>query len=145
MLLDVAEGGPVAVALRERGSGDDEAATGGAPEPSVGWVVLPTAFGIDPRPSLVLVNGTDRTVTAQLRLLREGGASSDATTVSVPAHAAAAAPNTFLRADHTAAVLVSADGPVIALGAGAAGSGASARYATALGVPVPAGTFTPAP
>ena len=51
-------------------------------------------------------------------------------------------PPSFLAKDHTAAALVQATGPIVALGAGTAGS---SRYAMALGVPVPAGALPAGP
>ena len=138
VVVRVGEGGPVAADLRTAGRRNDEAATGGAAMPADAWVVLPTAFGLDPRPSLVLVNSGDADVSATLTLLHQGGGGvGDALRVSVPARATLGVPGKFLRSDHTAAVLVVADGPVAALGAGRAGSGDVARYAAALGVPVP--------
>jgi hypothetical protein len=140
--LSVHEGGPVAAGFRADGQRTDQGATAGAPAPASAWVVLPTAWGIDPRPSLVLVNDGDREVSATLTLLRAGrgaagGTAHDSLHVSVPAGATLGVPGKFLRGDHGAAVLVDADGPVFALGAGRAGTGDSARYATAMGVPIP--------
>ncbi|MDP9185568.1 MAG: hypothetical protein M3O29_07875, partial [Actinomycetota bacterium] len=78
--------------------------------------------------------------------LHEGGGSlGDTLDVTVPAGKTLAIPRAFLGSDHTAAVLLSADGPVVALGAGTAGSGDSARYAMAMGVSVPAGALPTAP
>jgi hypothetical protein len=146
VLLDVTEGGTIGAALREEGPGADAAATGGVGAPATGWVVLPTAFGLDPRPSLVLVNDGERSITATLTLLHEGGGSlGDTTQVSVPATRTAEIPGAFLRRDHTAAVLIQADGPIVALGAGIAGSGDATRYAMALGVPIPAAASPPSP
>jgi hypothetical protein len=76
-------------------------------------------------------------------LLHVGGESvGDTIEVSVPAGQTAAVPRSFLAKDHTAAALVEASGPIIALGAGTAGS---SRYAMALGVPVPAGALPDGP
>jgi hypothetical protein len=108
--------------------------------------VLPTAFGLDPRPSMVLVNEGDQPVAATLTLLHEGGGSvGDTTSVTVGAQRTLAVPGSFLRSDHTAAVLVNADGPVVALGAGLAGAGDASRFAMALGVPIPQGASLAAP
>jgi hypothetical protein len=140
IVVDVTQGGPVGAGLREAGPGRDEGATGGAAAAATTWVVLPTAFGLDPRPSMVLVNDGDQPVTATLTLLHEGGGSvGDTTDVTVDAGRTLVVPGAFLRRDHTAAVLVAADAPIVALGAGLAGGGATARLATALGVPVPPG------
>jgi hypothetical protein len=146
ILVHVSEGGPIAAALREDGARADEGATGGAATPAGAWVVLPMAFGIEPGPSLVLVNEGDAEVSATLTLLHEGGGSlGDTMEVSVPAGATAGVAGKFLRQDHTAAVLVAADGPLVALGAGTAGSGDAARYAMAIGVPIPAGVLPAGP
>ena len=78
-----------------------------------------------------------------MTLLHEGGGSvGDTIQVSVPAGQTAAVPRSFLAKDHTAAALVEASGPIIALGAGTAGAG---RYAMALGVPVPSSALPDAP
>jgi hypothetical protein len=146
VILGVTQGGPIGAGLREAGPGRDEGATGGTPTASADWVVLPTAFGLDPRPSMVLVNDGDQPVAATLTLLHEGGGSvGDTTSVTVGAQRTLAVPGSFLRSDHTAAVLVNADGPVVALGAGLAGAGDSSRFAMALGVPIPQGASLAAP
>jgi hypothetical protein len=138
VIVNVDEGGPIVAGLRSEGRHDDEASTGGAAAPATAWVVLPTAFGLEPRPAVVLVNPGDGDVTVTVTLLHEGGgASADTLEVSVRAGTTIGVPAKFLEPDHTAAVLVSADGPVVALGAGTAGSGERSRYAAALGVPVP--------
>jgi hypothetical protein len=85
-------------------------------------------------------------VEATLTLLHEGGGSlGDTTTVTIGAKRTLAVPGAFLRGDHTAAVLVRADGPVVALGAGLAGAGDTSRFAMAIGVPIPEGASFAAP
>jgi hypothetical protein len=146
ILIDVTQGGAVGAGLRASGAGVDEAATGGAVAPATAWVVLPTAFGLDPRPAVVLVNDGGQAVNVTLTLLHDGGGSlGDTIDVVVPAGRTLGAPFGFLRKDHTAAVLITADAPVVALGAGTAGSGDTSRYAMALGVPMPARAATAAP
>lgn len=146
VIVDVTEGGPVGAALREDGPKADGGATGGVSASSAAWVVLPTTFGIDPHPSVMLVNDGEQPVSATLTLLHEGGGIiGDTMQATVPAGETFGVPGKFLREDHTAAVLVSASGPVVALGAGTAGSGASTRYAMALGVPIPGGALATAP
>jgi hypothetical protein len=146
VVLGVTQGGPIGAGLREAGPGRDEGATGGTATPTTDWVVLPTAFGLDPRPSMVLVNDGDQPVEATLTLLHEGGGSlGDTTTVTIGAKRTLAVPGAFLRGDHTAAVLVRADGPVVALGAGLAGAGDTSRFAMAIGVPIPEGASFAAP
>jgi hypothetical protein len=140
VIVDVTEGGPIGAALREEGRKADQGAAGGTPTSATAWVVLPTAFGIEPRPSLVLVNDGDQPVTASVTLLHEGGGSiGDTVQVTVPVGRTVGVPGMFLREDHAAAALVTADGPIVALGAGTAGSGDDTRYAMAMGVPIPSG------
>jgi hypothetical protein len=105
--------------------------------------VLPTAFGLDPVPSLVLVNDGATKVQATVTLLHDGGGSvGDTVQVTVPAGQTMPVPRGFLAKDHTAAALIEASGPIVALGAGTAGSG---RYAMSLGVPVPPGSLPASP
>ncbi len=142
-LLVQTQDGTVAAGLRAAGHGADDAATGGTATDAPAWVVLPTAFGLDPAASMVLVNDGASKVRATVTLLHDGGGSvGDTIQLSVPAGQTAAVPRSFLAKDHTAAALVEASGPIVALGAGTAGSG---RYAMALGVPVPAGVLPDAP
>jgi len=137
------EDGTVTAGLRAAGHGGDDAATGGVTTDAPAWVVLPSAFGLDPVPSLVLVNDGSTKVQATVSLLHEGGGSvANTAEVTIPAGQTAAVPRSFLARDHTAAVLVDASGPIVALGAGATGSG---RYAMSLGVPIPAGALPDAP
>ncbi|MFL5790654.1 MAG: hypothetical protein ACJ76A_04050, partial [Actinomycetota bacterium] len=137
------EDGTVAAGLRAAGHGGDDAATGGTATDASAWVVLPTAFGLDPAASMVLVNDGATKVQAAVTLVHQGGGGlSDTVQVTIPAGQTAAVPASFLAKDHTAAAVVQATGPIVALGAGTAGSG---RYAMALGVPVPAGTLPDAP
>jgi hypothetical protein len=142
-LLVQTQDGTVAAGLRAAGHGTDDAATGGTATDAPSWVVLPSAFGLDPAASMVLVNDGASKVQATVTLLHDGGGSvGDTIQVSVPAGQTAAVPRSFLAKDHTAAALVEASGPIVALGAGTAGSG---RYAMALGVPVPSGALPDAP
>ena len=137
------EDGTVAAGLRAAGHGGDDAATGGTATDASAWVVLPTAFGLDPAASMVLVNDGATKVQATVTLVHQGGGGlGDTVQVTIPAGQTAAVPASFLAKDHTAAAVVQATGPIVALGAGTAGSG---RYAMALGVPVPAGTLPDAP
>ena len=141
-LLVQAEDGTVGAGMRAAGQADD-ASTGGAAADAASWVVLPTAFGLDPAASMVLVNDGDTKVRATVTLLHEGGGSTgDTVDVTVPAGQTAAVPRAFLAKDHTAAASIRASGPIVALGAGTAGSG---RYAMALGVPVPDGVLPGGP
>ncbi|HEV8089975.1 MAG TPA: hypothetical protein VGQ50_15055 [Actinomycetota bacterium] len=142
-VLVQSEDGTVAAGLRAAGHGGDDAATGGAATDAPAWLVLPTAFGQKPQPSMVLVNDGTTKVLATVTLIHEGGGGlGDTVQVTIPAGQTAAVPPTFLAKDHTAAALVQATGPIVALGAGTAGSG---RYAMALGVPLPAGALPDGP
>jgi hypothetical protein len=142
LLVQVADG-TVAAGVRAAGHGADDASTGGTTVDAATWVVLPTAFGLGPVPSMVLVNDGDSKVRATVTLIHEGGGGAgDTVEVAVPAGQTAAVPRSFLAKDHTAAALVQASGPIVAVGAGTAGSG---RYAMALGVPVPMGAVPVAP
>jgi len=135
--------GTVAAGLRAAGPGGDDAATSGTATDAPTWVVLPTAFGLRPVPSMVLVNDGTTKVAATVTLLHEKGGSVGATVqLTIPAGQTVSVPRSFLAKDHTAAALVQATGPIVALGSGTAGSG---RYAMALGVPVPAGALSGAP
>jgi hypothetical protein len=92
---------------------------------------------------MVLVNDGTTKVAATVTLLHEKGGSVGATVqLTIPAGQTVSVPRSFLAKDHTAAALVQATGPIVALGSGTAGSG---RYAMALGVPVPAGALSGAP
>ena len=138
-LIVQTDGVTVAAGLRGAGHGGDDAATGGSATDAPDWLVLPTAFGLDPTASIVLVNDGATKVQAAVMLLHEGGGGlGDVVQVTIPAGQTAVVPGAFLRKDHTAAALVQATGPIVALGAGTAGSG---RYAMALGVPVPPGAL----
>ena len=139
VVLQVDAPGVVNAGFRATGTGDDDqAATGGTTTPASAWVVMPTAIGGSPKPSLVLVNDGEAVVTVTLRLLPEGGSEvGDEVTVAIPAHSATAAPKPFLTADPTAAVLATGDGAFVALGAGTSGPRGTGWYAMSLGVPLP--------
>ncbi len=138
------DGAQIGIGLRELGRGVDDAATGGTATPSTAWVVLPAIVGAAPRATVVLVNDGDVAVQATVRLLPIEGTSPETTTITVPPGRTAAVPGTFLESQPNAAVLVTADGPLIALGAGVGGDQAT-DYAMGLGIPVPAGAFPSAP
>jgi hypothetical protein len=140
VVVQVDGAGVLTAGLREAGPGADDAATGGAASPAPAWVVLPTALGGAKKPAVVLVNDGGQPVTATLLLLPQGGGSlGDSITVTVDAHSAASVPRPFLKGDPAAAVLVTATGDLVALGAGTSGPGGDGWYAMSLGVPVPGG------
>src|SRR6476646_9586700 len=114
-VLVQSEDGTVAAGLRAAGHGGDDAATGGTATDAPAWLVLPTAFGQKPQPSMVLVNDGTTKVRATVTLIHEGGGGlGDTVQVTIPAGQTAAVPPTLLAKDHTAAALVQATGPIVA-------------------------------
>ena len=134
VIVTITGEGEVLADLRSVGRGPDDAATGGTATPGPSWVVLPTAVGGSPAPTLVLVNPGDTPVTAIATRLDGGG---DTVSITVPQRGTAALPVRFLRSDATAGVLITGDGDLVALGAGTSGPGQTGWYALAMGVPVP--------
>jgi hypothetical protein len=132
----VAQGdGHMVASLRAIGVGNDWAATGGARAPSVRWVVLPATIGEPVIPGLVLVDPGDDPVAVSLHALVEGGPD---LTVRVEAGRAFQVPATFWSEAADAAILVTADGPILALAASTSlGNSGLSTYALAMGVPVP--------
>jgi hypothetical protein len=85
------------------------------------------------------VNDGDIDVVATVELLpREGGTASTPATVQVPAHSAASVPPALWVADPGSAMLVMADGPVVALAASTSPRSREAdAFALSMGVPLP--------
>jgi hypothetical protein len=133
------EGAPVAGALRALGPGEDLGATAGAVAPSDGWLVFPASAQIPAEPGAVLVNDGDVDVVATVELLpQEGSTAGVSVTVRVPAHAAAAVPPELWAAAPGSAMLIRADGPLVALAATTSrGSPGSDAFALSMGVPFP--------
>jgi hypothetical protein len=131
---------PVLAALRSTGRGADGAATGGASTPGPAWLVMPTVAGNPPSPGLVIVNPGEASVDVTLRLLPEGPTDpGEPVTITVPAQQALAVPTTFLARDPKAAVMVSATGSIVALGASTSeGRHGLSDYGMSVGIPVPA-------
>ena len=75
-VLVQSEDGTIAAGLRAAGHGGDDAASGGTATDSPAWVVLPTAFGQKPVPSMVLVNDGTTRVRATVTLIHEGAGAS---------------------------------------------------------------------
>jgi Family of unknown function (DUF5719) len=134
-----ASGVPIVAALRAVGRAGDGAATGGAAAPAAAWVVTPTIASASAHPGLVVVNPGDAPARVTLRLLQKGEAGVGAeTTITVPPERAAAAPAGFLQQGPGASVLVTSDGPVVALGTSSSGGKKGLDfYASAVGLPVP--------
>jgi hypothetical protein len=135
-------GVPFVATLRARGQQSDDAATGGAVAPATAWVVTPTVDGEPAHPQLVLVDPGPTAVRVTLQLLTPGsGPPGPQVTITVPAGSVAGAPKGFLEQADRAAVLVTADGPIVALGASSSGGAKGlASYGSAVGVPVPLDT-----
>jgi hypothetical protein len=136
-------GVPFVAALRARGQQSDDAATGGAVTPAPAWVVIPTVDGTPAHPQLVLVDPGPTPVRVTLQLLTQGsGPPPPPVTITVPAGRVAGAPKGFLEQADRAAVLITADGPIVALGASTSGGAKGlASYGSAIGIPVPADTL----
>jgi hypothetical protein len=133
------EGASMAGALRARGPGEDLGSTAGATDASEAWVVFPASAGTASDPGAVLVNDGDIDVVATVELLpREGGTAGTPVTVRVPAHSAAAVSPALWVADPGSAMLVMADGPVVALAASTSPRSRDAdAFALSMGVPLP--------
>jgi hypothetical protein len=132
-------GAPVAGALRVRGPGVDLGATAGAVAASDAWIVLPASAQTPAVPGAVLVNDTDTDVAATIELLpHEGDTAVASITVQVPAHGAAAVPPDLWASAPGSALLIRADGPLVALAATTSpGSPDSDAFALSMGVPLP--------
>lgn len=133
-------GAAVSTGAIARGESADDAATGGMDVVATTWLVPPTV-GQEPWfPGLVVANPGDTDVRVHVVTLpSSSGSVSASATFTVKAGASGGPPRSFLDSDPEAMILVSATGPVIALG-GSTSSGLSglAWYALAGGVPVPA-------
>ena len=124
--------------LIARGAADDDAASGGTTTVAERWIVTPTAAEEPWSPHIVVVNPGEEDVEVVLRTLpsAEDGEAAEVT-ITVPAGQVGAPPRSFLEADPRAAVVVSADGPVVALGAStSSGLRGFAWYALAIGIPI---------
>ena len=132
-------GAPVAGALRVRGPGVDLGVTAGAVAASDAWIVLPATAQTPAVPGAVLANDTATDVAATIELLpHEGDLAAASITVQVPAHGAAAVPSDLWASAPGSALLIRADGPLVALAATTSpGSPDSDAFALSMGVPLP--------
>ncbi|MGZ5305321.1 MAG: DUF5719 family protein [Actinomycetota bacterium] len=137
----VAQGeGSFAATLRSVGAGNDDGATGGAPEPASGWVVLPAIAGEPARPRIVIVNPGNTSVTVTLHALAsEGDAPTADATMTIPAGSVGQVPPLFLEGLHRSAVEIrSSGGDILALAASTSlGVKGLSTYALAMGVAIP--------
>jgi hypothetical protein len=133
------ENASIAGALRALGPGEDLGATSGAVAASEGWLVFPASAQLPADPGAVLVNDGDVDVVATVELLpQEGSAAAVPVTVLVPAHGAAAVPPELWAAAPGSALLIRADGPLVALAATTSrGSADSDAFALSMAVPLP--------
>jgi hypothetical protein len=133
------EDAPIAGALRVLGPGEDLGATAGVVAASEAWVVLPASARIPSAPGAVLVNDGNTDVVATVELLPQGdGTAAAPVTVRVPAHSAAAVPPDLWASAPGSAIVVRADGPVVALAASTSrGSRDADAFALSVGVPLP--------
>jgi hypothetical protein len=137
VVVQVSGGATVGVGLREVGPGSDDAATSGATEGALSWVVLPAALGRNARPSVVLVNDGEQPVTATLRMLPvEGGDPGNALELVVPPGRTASPPRSWLSVDPSAAISITGDGNLVALSAATTGRDGTGGYALAMGIPL---------
>ena len=116
----VAQGdGAFAATLRSVGVGNDDGATGGAPEPSSAWVVLPAIAGEPSRPRIVLVNPGNTSVTVTFHALAaEGDPPPPDATLTIEPGSVDQVPPGFLEGIHGSAVEIrSSGGDILALAA----------------------------
>ena len=137
----VAQGdGAFAAALRSVGVGNDDGATGGAPEPAAAWVVLPAIAGEPSRPRIVLVNPGNTSVTVTFHALAsEGDTPPPDATLTIEPGSVDQVPPGFLEGIHGSAVEIrSSGGDILALAASTSlGVKGLSTYALAMGVPIP--------
>ena len=139
--VDVVAGGPgVVVTRRATGLAGDAGSTGGVPVPGSAWVVIP-AVACDPNvPGLALLNAGDAPAEVTLHVLPEaGGTAPPDVSVSVSPARVVAAPDGFLSADPSGAVVVKATtGTVIPSAASSScGREGISAFAVAAGIPMP--------
>jgi hypothetical protein len=125
-------------ALRSEGRTGDDAATAGTSAPAPAWVVPPTLTTLPATPLVVVANPGAADTVVDLSLLRIDGTTGASTSLEIPAGSVAAAPASFLEDAPRSAVLVTADVPVVALGASTSGGkDGMDLYGLATGVAVP--------
>jgi hypothetical protein len=133
------EGALVSGALRVLGPGTDLGSTGGSVSTSDAWVLLPASARVPQDPGALLVNDGDVAVAASVELLpREGATPPTSVTITVPPHGTAAVPADLWAASPGSALVVRADGPILALSAATSpGSRDAEAFALSMGVPLP--------
>jgi hypothetical protein len=133
------EGALVSGALRVVGPGTDLGSTGGSVSASAAWVLLPASAQVPADSGAVLVNDGDVAVVASVELLPlEGGTAPPSVSVTVPPHATAAVPPDLWASAPGSALVVRADGPIVALSATSSpGSRDALAFALSMGVPLP--------
>jgi hypothetical protein len=122
------------------GPGTDLGSTAGSVAASDVWVLIPASAQIPADPGAVLVNDGDVAVVATVELLpQEGGTSPSSVTITVPPHATAAVPPDLWASAPDSALVVRADGPIVALSASTTpGSQDAETFALSMGVvPLP--------
>lgn len=132
------EGALVSGALRVLGPGTDLGSTGGSTSASDAWVLLPASAQIRADPGAVLVNDGEVAVVASVELLpQEGGTAPPSVSVSVPPHGTAAVPPDLWASAPGSALVVRADGPIVALSAASSpGARDTEAFAISMGVPL---------
>ena len=133
------DGALVSGALRVLGPGTDVGSTGGSASASDAWVLFPASARIPAEPGALLVNDGDIAVAASIELLpQEGGTPPSPVTINVPPHATAAVPPDLWPTAPGSALVVRADGPILALSAATSpGSRDAEAFALSMGVPLP--------
>jgi hypothetical protein len=133
------EGATVSGALRVVGPGTDLGSTGGSVSAADAWVLLPASAQVPAEPGAVLVNDGDVAVVASVELLpQERGTAPPSVTVTVPPHGTAAVPPDLWASASGSALVVRADGPIVALSATSSpGSRDAEAFALSVGVPLP--------
>lgn len=133
------EGALVSGALRVLGPGTDLGSTGGSVSVSDAWVLFPASARIPADPGALLVNDGDVAVAASVQLLpQEGVTPPSSVTITVPPHATAAVPPDLWATAPGSALVVGADGPILALSAATSpGSRDAEAFALSMGVPLP--------
>ncbi len=141
-LIEVSSFGelPLVAALRADGQAGDDAATGAATAATT-WIVPPTVADDPARPFVVIANPGGAPATVSVMVLTGEGAGSPVS-LTIEPRSVAPVPAELLRDDPTASVFVTADAPVIALGAStSAGVKGLSLFGLSIGVPVPAWAF----
>lgn len=133
------DAGGFAAVRRSFGSGADQGATAGAPQPRRAWIVPPPVLTHRVAPRLFLANPTEDPATVTLTLLPTSGAAEVPApiTLTVPGGSTVSAPAEFTAAVPLASVLVEAsDGAIVPTVVATVREGPG--YAVVGGIPLPA-------